>query len=386
MEFKSVRIFACAFCLSVVGVIHAQVPDLLTAFEATGRNLGLGSGIGATSSNPASTVNNPAGLGYANRAAFSVTLRNLTGSKSKWSRNYLNPDVSTDGVSGNRSVTQVGLIRPLRGNAAIGLNYSVAGFIKDQVTGTGLLDGGTILNNYQEELRLKTDLFTVSWGQATRDYTRSFGVGVVFASHNTRDWQQYQLFDNNSTPNDTGDDTFLANVSLSNSGTQSGIGVVAGLQFNPNADFSYGLSVRSPIALSGGSEVKDYYKRIPGKASFAVAKRMQTAKRSDDFILLGGQLDWYFGGSNTALVNRDSSQIGLGVGAEYNYRLRGAYVPIRMGFRNIGKGGDGFSSFSAFTFGFGYNPDQQNFGIDVDFGSNSRGGTDMSLMMSYRFK
>lgn len=113
---------------------------------------------------------------------------------------------------------------------------------------------------------------------------------------------------------------------------------------------------------------------------------MQTAKRSDDFILLGGQLDWYFGGSNTALVNRDSSQIGLGVGAEYNYRLRGAYVPIRMGFRNIGKGGDGFSSFSAFTFGFGYNPDQQNFGIDVDFGSNSRGGTDMSLMMSYRFK
>lgn len=390
MEFKLVRTFrvtfACVFCFAIFGTAQAQIPDLLNAFEASGRNLGMGSGIGASSSNPSSAINNPAGLGYANKAAFSATLRNMPESRSTLSRNYVNPDISTSTKSGNYSVTQVGLIRPLRGNSAIGLNYSVAGYVRDLATGTGLLDGGTILNNYQEDIRLKTDLFTLSWGQATRDYTRSFGVGVVFANHGTRNRQQYQLFDNNGTPNDTGDDTFISNVSLNNSGTQSGIGVVGGVQFNPNADFSYGLSVRTPITLSGGGDVSDYYKRIPGKASLAVAKRIQAARRSEDFVLVGAQADWYFGGKRSTLVDRDGSQLGFGVGAEYNYRFRSAYVPFRMGYRNVAKGGDGFGNFSAFTFGLGYNPDQQNFGIDIDFSSNSKGGTDMALMLSYRFK
>ncbi|MBL8060587.1 MAG: hypothetical protein JNK63_07735 [Chthonomonas sp.] len=390
MEFKSVRTFrafiGCVFCFALLGAAHAQVPDLLNAFEATGRNLGLGSGIGATSSNPASAINNPAGLGYANKAAFSVTMRNMPETTSKLSRNFVSPDISTTGKSGNYSITQVGLIRPMRGNSAIGLNYSVAGYIRDFASGTGLIDGGTILNNFQEDMRLKTDLFTLSWGQASRDYTKSYGVGVIFANHGTRNRQQYALFDNNGTPGDTGDDTFISNVFLNNSGTQSGIGVVAGIQFNPNADFSYGVSLRSPITLSGGGEVADYYKRVPGKASFAAAKRIQTARRAEDFVLIGGQVDWFFGGKRSTLVDRDGSQLGFGFGAEYNYRFRGAFVPIRMGYRNVAKGGDGFGSFNAFTFGLGYNPDQQNFGIDLDFSSNSRGGTDMALMLSYRFK
>ena len=384
---RSIRLaMISVITLGIVPLATAQVPDLLTAFDAGGRSLGLGSSIGATSSHPSAAINNPAGLGYASKPVFSMTFRNLTGSTSKWSRNYINPDISTDGTSGNRSLTEMRYARPMGHNAAIGFSFTTIGYIKDQISGTGLVDGSTILNNYQEELRLKTDLFAMSWGKSSSDYTSSFGVGLLVALHNTRDLQQYQLFDNGGTPSDTGDDTFLSNQQLNNSGQRIGFGAVVGLQFNPSADFSYGISVRSPIQLTGGDEVADYYGRIPGKASFGVAKRLNKGAKSSDFMVLGGQLDWFFGGESNKIVSRDASQLVVGVGAEYNYRFRDAYIPLRVGFRNVGKGGSGFQSVSALTFGLGYNPDQQNFGLDFDFGSNSRGGTDMSLSLVYRFK
>lgn len=385
--FRSIRLASVlAASLGSIAMGSAQVPDLLNAFDAGGRSLGMGGSIGASSSNPSSALNNPAGLGYAGKAMFSMTFRNLTESKSVWSRNYINPDVTTDGTNGSRALTQMGYVKPMGNNAAIGFNYSVAGFIKDQISGTNLLDGETILKNYQEEIRLKTDLFAVSWGKASSDYRQSFGVGLVVASHNTRNLQQYQLYDNNGTPSDTGDDVFLSNQSLNNSGQRVGFGAVAGLQFNPSADLSYGISVRTPIQLSGGNEVSDYYGRVPGKASFGIAKRLNKGMKASDFIILGAQADWFFGGEDDKLVSRDSSQVAFGFGAEYNYRFKDAYIPLRVGFRNVGKGGSGFQSTSALTFGLGYNPDKQNFGLDFDFGSNSRGGTDMSLSLTYRFK
>ncbi len=390
MENQTFRSARRTLALASVAVMsmtaHAQIPDLLAAFDAGGRSLGLGSSIGATSSNPNSAINNPAGLGYANRPTFSITFRNLTESRSVWSRSFVNPDVTTDSVSGNRSLSQVGFTRPLGNNSSIGLNYSIGGFIKDQITGTNLVDGETILRNYQEEIRAKSDLFTLAWGKASADYRQSFGVGLVLATHNTRNLQQYQLFDNNGTPTDLNDDTFLSNESLNNSGQRIGFGAVAGLQFNPSADTTFGVSVRTPIQLSGGTEVSDYYGRIPGKASAGLAKRLNKGLKSSDFIIVGAQADFFFGGDEDDILSRDSSQLAFGFGAEYNYRFRDAYIPLRIGFRNVGKGGAGFQSTSALTFGLGYNPDAGSFGFDLDFGSNSRGGTDMSLSLSYRFK
>ncbi len=364
----------------------SQIPDLLTAFDAGGRSLGMGSSIGASGTGPNAAINNPAGLGYATSKELSLTFKNLSESTTTISRNFVNPDYSTDGQSGGRSLTQVGFSTPLnRGRGVIGLNYSVGGFISDNRTGTNLIDGDTIIKNFNEQLRAKTDFFTLGYGRATSDYRSSFGIGVVFASHSTRNLQAYQLFDNNGSPNNFGDDVFLSNQSLDNSGQMSGIGLVAGLQFNPDGNTSIGVSARSPISLNGSSEVEDYYSRIPGRLSVGAAKRLSRGGSSQDFLLVGGQVDLFFGGSD-GILNRDDSQLAFGAGAEYNYRLRNAYIPVRIGFRTIGKGGDGFQRANAFTYGLGYNPDKSDLSFGLDFGNNSQGGTDMSLSLSFRFK
>jgi len=364
----------------------SQIPDLLTAFDAGGRSLGMGSSIGASGTGPNSAINNPAGLGYASSKELSLTFRNLPESNTTVSRNFVNPDFTTDGQSGGRSLTQVGYSTPLnRGRGVIGLNYSVGGFIGDNRTGTNLNDGATIIKNFNEQLRAKTDFFTLGYGRATSDYRSSFGIGLVFASHSTRNRQAYQLFDNNGTPNNFNDDIFLSNVTLDNAGQMTGLGLVAGLQFNPDGNTSVGISARTPISLNGSSAVEDYYSRIPGRLSAGVAKRLARGGTSQDFLLVGGQVDLFFGGSN-GILNRDDAQLAFGAGAEYNYRFRNAYIPIRVGFRTIGKGGDGFQRTSAFTYGLGYNPDRSDLALGLDFGNNSQGGTDMSLSLSFRFK
>lgn len=364
---------------------HAQIPDLLSAFDAGGRSLGLGSSIGATGSGTSATLNNPAGLGYSTTRQFGFTLRNLSESRTRLSRSFIDPDFDTDGQSGRRSLTHVGYVMPMGGRGVIGLSYEVGGFINDTSFGTNLLNGEVNYRNYVERIYAKTDFFTLSWGRASSDYTRSFGVGVVLANTNIRNEQDFQIFSNNGTPTNFGDDSFISTETLDNSGSGFGVGVVAGIQVNPSPDLTLGASIRTPISLNTSDEVSDYYDTIPGRVSVGAARRLSRGGDSQDFLLLGGQVDWFFGGKS-AILDRDDSQLALGFGVEYNYRFRDAFLPIRVGFRNIAKGGEGFKQNSAFTFGIGYNPDGRNFGLNLDFGQNSTGARDISLSLSYRFK
>lgn len=368
--------------MAVATQAPAQVPDLLTAFDAGGRSLGMGSSIGVTSTGPQTAITNPAALGYMTAPQFSVTMRNLTRSRTTLRRNFVDPDIDTEGKSGRRSVTQLGYATPIGRGGTLGFNYSVGGYIDDFKTGTNLVDGGLIYRNYQEILRAKTDYFTVSWGRANSDSSRSIGIGVTFAAHNTRNLQAYQVFDNNGTPNDTNDDTFISNQQVNNSGDRYGVGLVAGVQWNVGNDTTMGASIRTPITLSGDEEVEDYYTRIPGRVSLGAARRLNVG-REEDFALIAAQADYFFGSSGR-LLDRDN-QFVFGIGGEYHYRMRGARIPFRFGVRSIGKGGDGFKQFSSLTFGLGYNPDGSNYSFDLDFGSNSTGGMDMSLGFSYRF-
>jgi len=381
----NLRTITSASALLVCAAGYSQIPDLLTAFDAGGRSLGLGSTLGASGSNTQSAITNPAGLGYSSQAQFNMTARNLTESETKISNSFVDPDYEVSGKSGKRTITHLGYIKPLGKNASLGLAYSVGGYIRDRKTGTNLTDGNLIYRNYNELLRAKTDLFAISYGKATGDFKQSFGAGLIMASHNTRNNQTYQLFNSNGT-SDTGDDTQIPVTPLENSGTLFGLGAVVGLQFNPDANTSFGFSLRTPIELSGDAAVEDYYKRIPGKFSAGIARRMDSVRSEDDSLLIGAQMDYFFGGSSAGSIHRKNNQLALGVGAEYAFRYRGGTMPIRIGFRNVGKGGDGFSQSNAFTFGFGYAPDGSNYAIDLDFGSSDRGASDLSLSLTYRFK
>jgi hypothetical protein len=350
------RTLFATLALGLVAGSQAQIPDLLSAFDAGGRSLGMGTSIGVTSANTTSALNNPAGLGFVNSSQLSLTFKNLNESKTSIARRLLpNGDFESSATSGKRSLTHVGFTKPLGKRSTLGISYTVGGFIRDLQTGTNLVEGGTTFNDYRRTLKAKTDFFTLSVGRSNSDFTRSFGIGIVLA-------------------NSYAAENIISNVS--NGSTQ----------LNLSGDLTLGLSARTPISLSGDDESEAIYDKIPGRVSAGLAKRIQNPRRAEDFIIAGVQGDYYFGGSDKRIIERGDSQFAGGFGFEYNYRLRNAYIPFRIGFRTIQKGGAGFSNLSGFNYGIGYNPDSSNLGIELDFGNYSGGGRDMSLSLSYRFK
>lgn len=353
-------------------VAHAQIPDLLTAFDAGGRAMGTGGGLAGTSTSTRAILDNPAGIGYTSAATTGLTFRNLTESRSIISGNFRDPDFRVDGQSGQRSVTHAGVALPMGRMGVLGISYQLGGFIRDTRVGNNLPDGELTVRNFRETLVAKSDFFTISLARAREDFSSAWGFGVVLANQYVRNRQTYQLFraDNSEVPT----------TPLDNRGTSYGVGVVAGYQSNVGSGRSIGLSLRSPISLQGGDEVAGYYRRIPGKASLGVAQRV---KRGDDFFLVALQGDYYFGGDEGKILSREN-QLAFGGGIEYYFKYRNATIPLRVGFRSVGDGGDGFSSLSGFTFGFGYQPDGSPFNLDVDLGSNSTGNMDMSLALTYR--
>lgn len=355
----------------------AQIPDLLTAFDAGGRSMGMGSSLGLTGSDTRSTLQNPASLGYVSQPVLSIAFRNLGESRTQLRNDFNDPDFRTNGQSGNRAMTHLGYATP-SGNGVLGFSYQVMGYVRDFKFGTGLRDGNVYRNNYRETTRAKTDAFTVSFARSNAAKTNNFGVGVVVAAHNTRNRQAYNV---GTTPQDPGTPV----TPVENSGSLYGVGITAGMQFQPgnNPNALIGISAQSPISLSGSSEISDYYNRIPGRLSAGIAQRTTTG-RASDFLLLGAQLDYYFGGSSSGVLERDN-QFVIGTGAEYHYKFRNAYIPLRAGFRAIGKGGDGFSGLTGLTFGLGYHPIGSDYGVDIDFSSLSTGGMDMSLSLTYKF-
>ncbi|MCE9558653.1 MAG: hypothetical protein K8R88_06850 [Armatimonadetes bacterium] len=232
--------------LIVVGIVgaafcQAQIPDLLNSLDAGGRAMGMGGSLYGTGADSHSVLANPAGLGYVTQRQVSLAFRNKPTSTTNASNNFRNPDLATTAGSGDISISHAGYVQPV-GKGAIGLSFTTGGFIRDEKSGVGdlVLDAGTSIRNYRELLKANIDFFTASYGAAAGGSPLTWGVGLVVASTFVRNTQSYDLVSggqaNPTTPLDV-------------TGTGTGIGAVAGIQYVPpsKSNLVLGLSVRTPI-------------------------------------------------------------------------------------------------------------------------------------------
>ena len=363
--------------LVMSAVAHAQIPDMLNALDAGSRSTGMGSSLLGTGADTHSVLNNPAGLGYVSSPSMSLSFRNLPESSTTARNDFRNPDLSTKGEAGDFSLTHLGYVRPNK-RGAVGVSYTVTGFVRDQRVGLGelTLDAGSTVRNYREKTQAKIDMFAASIGTKSKDGLKTYGAGLVVASTHVQNRQSYDIatggITNPATP-------------INSSGTGTGIGLVVGAQMIPagNRNLILGLSARTPIDLRGNDNTKDILDKIPGKIQASAALRKNGLGGGDDYAIYGAYLERYFRGETGQFLSRKGVFTG-GFGVEYNKATSNARIPVRLGYQFVPKGGDGFKDRSSITFGLGYRPYDSNIGVDLSFGSSSQRGFDAGISLSYR--
>lgn len=363
--------------LATATLAHGQIPDLVDALDAGGRAMGMGGSANVTNADTLSILNNPAGLGFVTSPTFGLTFRNLPSSSSSLSGSLNDPDFETDLFAGKQGIAHFGITYPLR-FGTLGVSYQVAGFLEDERSALFLEDGALQARNYREATSARTEFLTLGLGRMMRGGSMTAGIGVIFAQRKVDYELQYELFDQ--------DDNSRGIVDNSASGTLNGIGVVAGVQFVSGREnnLSVGVSVRSPIDLSGDEELEAVSSKIPGKASIGVALRSDEIRGNQDYLVTAAQVDYYFGASNAGLLGIDDG-IGFGIGVEYNLHRFGGRIPVRLGYmRSPARGSGGFDERSAVTFGVGYRPNNGRWGVDLSLATPEGGQYDLALAIVYR--
>jgi hypothetical protein len=365
---------------SFASLSSAQVPDLLNSLDAGSRSMGAGGAFGVTSADTFSILNNPAGLGFMSTRTAGLSYRNLPTSKTTASGTLSNPTLTTDGDRGKNKISHLGYAMPMKNGMTIGLSYQIGGFIDDLRTGTNLTSGAFNNVTYNEQLRVQTDFYTIAMGKANAESSRSFGYGITIA--NTSFSNQQLAF----VPGAGGGQGTLL-LQADNQGMATGVGLVAGFQVIPksNPNTTYGLSVRTPIKLTGNTDVTDTYRTIPGQVSLGLATRIDNFRGKEDYLIYGLQLSRFFGGSGNGLADRDQQTV-FGAGVEYNVVRDDATIPVRFGYIGNGKGGNGFSSRDAFTLGFGYRRAGAPWSLDLNYAYPRGGSADFAMMLNYRFE
>ncbi len=356
----------------------AQVPDLVNALDAGGRAMGMGGTNYVTGSDTLAGYYNPAGLGFVTRGTLDLTFRNMPESSTVVTGD-IGPNgtqrLTSEGEKGPTSLGHAGIAFPLKKrnggtNGAIALTLTKGGVIRDvRTSGAGLTEGGLPANGFQQFLKITTDFVNLSYGTSTQDGTFNWGIGLVYAINRQ------------------------VNFRFAPSGTTifdedaSGFGAQAGIQITPkgNGNVSFGASIRTPISLKGGSGSNPLiYSRIPGRVMGGLAVRQDGFRGGKDYIVFGAELQHFFNGEASQFVDRNSQTV-FGIGAEYNYGFGGGRIPIRLGYSAIQAGGDFFGSRNSFTFGLGYRPATNDWGLDLNWARPSGGGNDLSLSLSYKF-
>ena len=356
MELNARKLFAVMMAVAALaGGASAQIPDLMTALDTGGRAMGLGGGTYVTDANTWSINANPAGLGYIRTTMFGIAYRNLPNSLNEVSGDFADLIFDTSLTGGANALTHLGYAAPL-GNGTLGISYTRAGFIHDFRSGTGLADGTLTIRNYTELMKAQTDLFTVSWGRTLGNGTTNVGFGIVVANQYVKNNLAYDIYDGS---------TFIDSVLADNTGNSTGIGVVAGVQISPggSSHSSIGLSIQTPISLSGSSILDAYYARIPGRASIGFATRTDSSN-SLNYVVYGLQANYFFGGESNKILSRQNHTT-FGGGFEYMMHRWGAQIPIRFGVSIISDGGNGFSNRNTVNFGVGYRPIGGDFSVDL---------------------
>jgi hypothetical protein len=184
----------------------------------------------------------------------------------------------------------------------------------------------------------------------------SLGAGIVFARETVMNSSRIQLFQNGNPiqspdPTDSKEDA-------------TGIGAIVGAQFTSGPNTSFGISLRSPISLSGLDELSSYSDTIPGRLQAGMLYRKDGMRGGKDFLIAGFDVAYFFKANDGKVLKRDGHVSG-GVGFEYNLSQRFGWVPIRLGVHATSKGGPGFTQRNIVTFGLGYRPHSGNMWIDL---------------------
>lgn len=383
---KARKLFGLAWAAVVAAQAGAQVPDLLSAFDAGGRAMAVGGGIAAAGADTQSSYVNPAGLGFITQPQLGVVFRNLPETSTSVEGEFSDLLRDTRVQTGRNSVTHAGIALPLGANGrrgTVGIAYTTGGFINDFAFGNNLNDAGLRVLDYNERLKIRSDFFTLGYGQASGDGRLSYGLSVVVAGNSVLNIRSFRIEDGAGVPRGS------VNTTVNETGV--GVGAVLGLQWIPGRrrNMSIGLSVRTPIDLTENDRSSSVYDRIPGRATLGIALRQDGIRDGRDFLIYGAQFDGFFGGQEDRVASRKEFHYSVGAGLEYNYSLGWARIPIRVGFNAIPSGGEGsfFGERNTVTFGLGFRPTGNSFSLDLSFASPNRGNRmDMALGMTYRFK
>lgn len=358
------------------GSAYAQVPDMLNALDAGGRSMGLGGSQYATSADTFSTIKNPAGLAYVQRATVGFAATTLPTNRTVVTGSLTDKVLNTRSRSGDYTLSHIALAYPLgqgdSGRGTIGIGYTLGGWFHDTQRGANLAGG---VSQYFDFTRVRTGFATLSYGATTGNENLAFGVGLVVATQDIKNDQIIRFTDNQVPP-----------AEADSTGSGTGLGAVVGLLYTPagQPNSSFGISVRTPISIDSNSQAIRLYDRIPGVVSGAVAYRRDGVGRANDFIVFGAQLDYYFGGRAGERLDRDAFAAG-GLGFEYHYSLGSATIPVRVGYRWAPAGGNGFDDRNGLTYGLGYRPGNRDWSIDINWAQADRGGVDTAIYLTYRF-
>ena len=362
--------------LGAASSAYAQIPDLLNTLDAGARSMGAGGAFGVTSTDTTSILNNPAGIGFLTTRTFGISMRNLPKSVTNMTGSLANPTFSSTGVAGKNSISSLGYVIPLKNGGSFGFSYQVGGYLDDFRSGTNITIGAFTGATYQEQIRAKTDFYTLALGRANAEGNKSFGWGLTIANLNLTDRQNGFVPGNPPTQL----------INSDNSASTWGVGLVAGFQTIPSnhPNTTFGGSIRTPVKLGSNSFSTPLYSVIPGQVTLGMASRKDNLRGKNDFLVTGVQGSYYFGGSGSGIFDR-SNQFMFGTGAEYNFAQDDFTIPVRIGFSHTGSGGAQFGDRNAFTFGFGYHPTNLPWNLDVNYGFPRGGGRDFAVLLNYRF-
>jgi long-subunit fatty acid transport protein len=359
---------------SLSGAAFSQVPDLVTAIDAGGRAMGAGSALNLTGVSTLSATYNPAALAYIRRKELGVAIRTLPSTDSIVTGSVSDPQyLSSDTEAGDFRLSHVGLAMPMGPNGrrgVVGIAYTIGGWFHDTQRG-GNMSGGVA--TFEDFTRARTDFFNVSYGRTGGDQSFAWGVGLVVAQQNVRNFRRITFSDTQIPP-------VVADSDL----TGYGVGVQAGVMLTPRnrPDVTLAFSARSPIEIDNDSN--GVYDRIPGRLAAGIATRRDGFRGGRDFLILGAEAQYFFDGEDSPRIDRNNHGTAH-FGAEYNYDLGSATLPIRLGYSLVPKGGDDFRSRNSFTYGFGYRPKDGDWSIEVNFGRPSGGGQETGVFFSSRF-
>ncbi len=358
----------------LTAISSAQVPDLLTAFDAGGRSMGAGGALNVVEADTLSSYYNPAGLGYIGQKQIGISYRNLPSSITSITGTLANPIRTSAGQRGTNAISHIGFAFPLNNNkGTIGFAYTIGGFVSDLGFGpqSGLpSDSNNTFNvtNLVEVRKARADYYTIGYGKTNQAQNLAWGAGLAIV-HQTVQFTQ----------------TGTAPIALPDaSGSETGVGALIGVQYTPTStpNESWGLSYRTPINMKDSSGL---FGQIPGRLMLGTSYRQDGLRGGKDFLVLGAEVQHFFDGHSSIYFDRKNQTV-LGLGAEYDYSFEEFRLPLKIGYVSLPAGGSGFASRNSFTFGLGYRPKGGDYGIDLNWGSPEGSGYDFGITASYRFK